>query len=672
MPVNSTSEDVAAAEQAATLCREFTRLKSEEHLSGNQAASLLGKSPAWFSVNAGRYQRGGLAALMPERRALGADRRLFRDLPPWFVPVAKFYYLIGNLTATRGSVPEALRCTISLPACPAAVQERLIKVCEDAGWTRVNGEKLPECPASLRESILARAKAGQPMLPESLTRQITAAAPFVKQYRNPTDASLDYISAHGTQMWLHDSETGQKTFIRSGDVIECDDATINFPCVIPWPMRGCPCSEKFEVKAARFQWLVAIDVGSRKVLSFIYTARPRSSYRTEDVLSLMRCVARQHGIPRAWRLEQGVWASRRVIDATKLMGSGRLAVHSPHAKPFIEGLFNKLWTKLSLHFPDASVGRFRGEGEEAARLLTACQAGQLDPRNVFPRLEDAIAAFHAVVDEHDASQINSDNYGSWTPNERWTRDTEARPLKTLHPESEWLFSPFMRTWLVRGNTIGGKVPLFPGQSVPFQFQSPDLFKFHGAHVTAYFDPADSHCLATLVLAKPWQNHRAGEVIGTAPQTNLTTSYIRMAMGWGDNADDGRDALRAAHTALRREVRGIVGTKSRAPAISESEERDGRGNLAKITRDAASAPSFAFKTRVGKIARLPLAVREELNIRLRDGESGKRLVSWLNELNEVKDVLTLEFKGKPIDKSNLTHWRLGGYREWLQRNQPARR
>ena len=465
-------------------------------------------------------------------------------------------------------------------------------------------------------------------------------------------------------MWVLDSETAERNFVRSGDIIECDDATINFPCVIPWPMRGCPCSEKFEVKVARFQWLVAIDVASRKVLAFTYTARPRSSYRTEDVLSLMICVARQHGIPRAWRLEQGVWASRRVIDATKLMGAARIAVHSPHSKPFIEGLFNKLWTKLSVHFPDASVGRFRGEGEEANRLLTACQNGQQDPRNFFPRLEDAIAAFHAVIDEHDASEIKSDNYGRWTPNERWTRDTEARPLKSLHPETEWLFSPCMRTWLVRGNTIGGKVPLFPGQSVPFQFQSPDLFKFHGAHVTAYFDPADFQCKATLVLAKPWQNHRAGEVIGTAPQANLTTSYIRLAMGWGDNPDDGRAALRAAHSALRREVRGIIGTKSRTPAVAESEERDGSGSVAKIARFPEAPPSLILKTRVGKIARLPLAVREELNNKLRNGESGKRLIPWLNELPEVKEVLAVEFENRPIDATNLSGWRTGGFQEWL--------
>jgi len=35
-------------------------------------------------------------------------------------------------------------------------------------------------------------------------------------------------------------------------------------------------------------------------------------------------------------------------------------------------------------------------------------------------------------------------------------------------------------------------------------------------------------------------------------------------------------------------------------------------------------------RHGKIARLPHAVREELNLRLQDGESGKGLIAWLKE------------------------------------------
>jgi len=35
------------------------------------------------------------------------------------------------------------------------------------------------------------------------------------------------------------------------------------------------------------------------------------------------------------------------------------------------------------------------------------------------------------------------------------------------------------------------------------------------------------------------------------------------------------------------------------------------------------------TRNGKIARLPCSIRDLLNRRLHDGESGKSLVDWLN-------------------------------------------
>ncbi len=41
------------------------------------------------------------------------------------------------------------------------------------------------------------------------------------------------------------------------------------------------------------------------------------------------------------------------------------------------------------------------------------------------------------------------------------------------------------------------------------------------------------------------------------------------------------------------------------------------------------------TRNGKIARLPLAVRQQLNQRLLNGELAQDLLSWLNQLPEVQ-------------------------------------
>jgi hypothetical protein len=71
------------------------------------------------------------------------------------------------------------------------------------------------------------------------------------------------------------------------------------------------------------------------------------------------------------------------------------------------------------------------------------------------------------------------------------------------------------------------------------------------------------------------------------------------------------------------------------------------------------------TRKGKIARLPLALREKLNERLQNGEQGKDLIQWLNSLPDVKTILDAHFDGQPISECNLTAWTTGGYLTWEQ-------
>src|SRR5581483_8555248 len=70
---------------------------------------------------------------------------------------------------------------------------------------------------------------------------------------------------------------------------------------------------------------------------------------------------------------------------------------------------------------------------------------------------------------------------------------------------------------------------------------------------------------------------------------------------------------------------------------------------------------------GKIARLPKAVREQLNRRMEDGDRGADLLAWLNGLPEAQQIVASEFGGHPIEKHNLYQWRKRGFREW-QRQQ----
>ncbi len=71
-------------------------------------------------------------------------------------------------------------------------------------------------------------------------------------------------------------------------------------------------------------------------------------------------------------------------------------------------------------------------------------------------------------------------------------------------------------------------------------------------------------------------------------------------------------------------------------------------------------------RTGKIARLPNAIREQLNCRLKNGEQGKSILKWVNSLPEVKAILDADFDGHPVSPSNLTEWKDGGYRDWQVR------
>jgi len=71
-------------------------------------------------------------------------------------------------------------------------------------------------------------------------------------------------------------------------------------------------------------------------------------------------------------------------------------------------------------------------------------------------------------------------------------------------------------------------------------------------------------------------------------------------------------------------------------------------------------------RQGKIARLPHALREALNIRLQNGESAAAVLAWLNARPEAIRAWETYFDGNPAEAQNLSNWRSGGYAEWLAR------
>jgi hypothetical protein len=553
---------------------------------GERAPALAPSPDALRKAFNRKLERHQAGETFDQRADNGADdSELTRQIKAlgWFVPAARFFYLLTNRTADSGSLPEAIRRTISLPALPVGWKDRTRSQFLRALGRKANrksGGDVPACAVELREKILSRQQAGQALVSAQILKLITVSRATVRQHRHPTNAGLDLLCAPGALFFIRDSQTGERRPPLTGEVIEADDATINFPVCVPWILGGDPCSDKYGVKVGRFQWLVAIDAARRFVTAYSYIMRPRSSYRGEDTLTLLRTHCLQHGKPGRFRLEQGVWKSDLVKHALKSSGIELETVTSPHRKPYIEGLFNTLWTKLSVHFPDAHVGRFRGENKEANDLLVACQRGSRDPRRYFPMLTDAIAAFDEVIREKNQTPVKSE-IGRWIPAEAWAART---PGAKLDEQTSQLFAPWQRTWTVRGMIVGGKIPLFEDLSIPFDFSTPWLPQYDGAKVRCHFDPSAPRCTAMVVLAENFHGESAGKILGQAEQINDVAGYSRMVLGFGDDPSNaGLLARQRAATALRREVRAIV---PKGGAHASSEERDGISQVTRIERDGA--------------------------------------------------------------------------------------
>lgn len=73
-------------------------------------------------------------------------------------------------------------------------------------------------------------------------------------------------------------------------------------------------------------------------------------------------------------------------------------------------------------------------------------------------------------------------------------------------------------------------------------------------------------------------------------------------------------------------------------------------------------------RQGKIARLPHALRDEVNRRLLNGETARELLGWLNAQPSAIETWATHFEDAPANPQNLSEWRLGGYKDWLKKRE----
>jgi hypothetical protein len=512
--------------------------------------------------NWSRQYDGTLESLMPRTHRSGRKRRL--ALLPAETRAVRANKLLNNRDRDSGSTPQAIRQTIK------------------------EGALRPEVAAAFAE----RDRTGLPMATPALANDLHISPATTRAFRHPRNAWLDFAESPGSLHLTRDERTGETRQIEPGEQCTIDDGTKNFICTVPMQRPGDKCWQNFGVIVGRWQILLVVDHRSYFIQAFCHTARPKSSYRAEDMQAAFHIAFTEHGCPRKVMLEKGISKSDLLHHTLDLLGVKYEHVNSPHQK-VVEFVFNALWGRLS--FLPGQVGRTRGEEAQVDALVESCRRGASDPRQFFLPLSTVLKALKEVVDEWNAHLVKSDQYGNWVPAD-WFRSAAPRAVRLLQENERWIFSPTVSApLLVRGMNVRTSYLVMPGYSWQFDFSAPWFCEFYGARVRFHYNAFAPECEATVVLAEDFHGTAAGTVLGPAEQMNWQTRVSRRLMGIEETEDIGLLRARMNAQALQRSALAI--RPDGKPGVEFHEARDGAGRLASLEtggspRLVTSAPAAA--------------------------------------------------------------------------------
>lgn len=79
-----------------------------------------------------------------------------------------------------------------------------------------------------------------------------------------------------------------------------------------------------------------------------------------------------------------------------------------------------------------------------------------------------------------------------------------------------------------------------------------------------------------------------------------------------------------------------------------------------------------RARHGKVAVLPAKIREKVNQMLFDGKTMEAICAWLAKQKAARDALRERGYAEILIGQNISHWRKGGYQEWLAKKDQVNR
>ena len=455
--------------------------------------------------------------------------------------------LLNNLNADAGSTPRAIFQTIK------------------------EGGLRPEVAAHFRE----REAAGKTLVTPALANDLHISPATTRSFRNGRNAWLNFIESPGSLQMTRDEITGEARPIEPGEFCTTDDGTKNFICTVPMQRPGDKCYENFGVVVGRWQFLLDVDHRTYFVKGFTHVARPKGSYRAEDLQANFHMSFQQHGLPKKVFLEKGISKAELLHQTLDRLDVKYEHVNSPHQK-VVECVFNNLWSRLS--FLPGQVGRVRGEESEIDVIVESCKRGATDPRGYFLPLNVVLEALREAIADWNNHRVQSAQYGSWVPAE-WFAAAAPRSMRHLNPADAWIFAPVVTDpLLVRGSTLKTSFLVMPGYSWRFDYSAPWFTDYSGARFRLHFNPFEPEAVAKAVLAEDFHGERGGTVLGDAVQINWHTRHNRRLLGIDETEDIGLVRTRMNAQALHRSAIAI--RPDGKPGVQTHESRNGLGDGSK--------------------------------------------------------------------------------------------
>ena len=495
---------------------------------------------------------------------------------------------------------------------------------------RHQGKLTPETTA-----LLKRPASSKHYIPPSLRKELMISPAVRRHHRHPTNATLSGPYVPGTTRLCTDLSRR----LYYGERLSFDDGSQNLIVCVPWPWGGTPEADRYGIRTCRGQWLLAHDDATSAIAAWVFTLRPRDSYRDPDALGLVYRCMRDVVKPDEAVCEGGVWQSKRAQAFHRAAGVRVIdAKGRPHLK-LIENWFNRAWTFLS-HYPDGQIGRFRAEMQRESDLLMRCRSGAVDGRRHFIMLPDLLREFDECIAFLDQDQVESDLYGKWVPAERRALDLAAHPRGRLEADLSAFAAPEVHVVTVqRGGMVLCKTTCPLGIPHPYEFMDERLAPLERVKVRVLYDPFEPVVCAAIVAERSFGDYKAGDLICMPFCINPPPAPVAEE-GWQVLKDvcglaDGIAAKRAMGTAVRTEYRALrQGGRRQLTEIRGPDGARLRSDSGAGVADGATVDLQTIETRRDAASTGREDWRQDIGRRLQEADAAEEALRARGELAPV--------------------------------------